>query len=158
VANQVESFFEDSLPPVRSFGKTTISSEHSSPVAKRKRLLTPDYAPDSASTYSSPKKARIDEDISYSHTSATDEQVDQHTMAHNSPSPSSQLTTQEDQTPKTPGKHIPPHPHKTQSEPRYALLPATVPHTWPIAIEPPSRLAKIALCNQQTIIYWNIQS
>lgn len=95
VTNQTQRFFEDSLPSVHSLEKTTtMSSDLSFPVAKRKRSPTRDRGRDSASPGASPKKARIGKETSTGHTSATDEPVDHLTTAHTSPSRSSRLAAQ----------------------------------------------------------------
>ncbi|KAL1861461.1 hypothetical protein Daus18300_008855 [Diaporthe australafricana] len=100
--DQMESFFEDSLPSVHSLKKITMSPNLSTSIAKRKRSPTPDREQDSAPPSASPKKARIGKETSTGHMSATDEPVDHATTAHASPSCSSQLAAQKVPTEKGP--------------------------------------------------------
>lgn len=134
--DQMESFFEDSLPSVHSLEKNTnMPSDLSIPFTKRKRSPTPDRGQDSAPPSASPKKARIGKETFTSHASAPDEPTDHLTTAHTSPSRSSQLTAQEAHAQTTPGKRIP-APRETQAEHRYTPIPAPVQQTGSHAKDP----------------------
>lgn len=127
--DQMESFFEDSLPSMHSLEKkTNMPSDLSIPLAKSKRSPSPDRGQDSAPPSASSKKARIGKETFTGHTPAPDEPAYHLTTAHAILSCSSHLAAQKAHAQTTPGKHIP-APRETQAEHRYTPIPAPVQQT-----------------------------